>query len=68
MTGTPRREEVVVPMAVVPPGSASAIHAVPTSMLNFYQVEFIKNNLSSLGSDTGPRKGCFLFPMHSPKV
>lgn len=55
-------------MAIVPPGSASAVHAVPTSMLNFYQVEFIKNSLSSLGSDTGPWKGCSLFPVQSPKV
>lgn len=29
------------------PGSVTAIHAVPTSVLNFYQVEFFKTNPSS---------------------
>lgn len=50
---------LVLHTAPVLSGSASAVHMVPTSMLNFCQVEFIKNTLSSLGSDVAPRKGCF---------
>lgn len=42
---------------LVHPGSACAIRSVPASVWNFYQVEFVKNNPSSSGSDAARGEG-----------